>query len=261
MDRTVRDDIFPGLTVKIKTPDNEIAVGIVEEVKTIVAVDFDGIYVVLKTGEEGNIIEIILTKTEQLSLNLISKLKKDLKFDEGQILEFKESFGYPTKAPSSVKITNPDKSIQLIVGKTVSAFANAFGGTLYVGVHDKTHELMGLERDYSLLKDENQNADGLEITIKNTLKGYFNNDNRIFESVYVTTLKYESKDVCIINVKPSTMPFILEDESKYIFYVRHGNSSEPYTIHKFLEYWPKHLQNIAALQSTGKDFLDFLNPF
>jgi len=152
MDSTVRDDIFPGLHVKIKTHDDKIIDGVVKEVLTMISIDYDGICVKLESGEIGNIIEIILTDSIQINLNLISKLKKDLKFEEGQYLEFKESFAYPTKTqdPQNVK---SNKNLKMIVGKSIQAFANAFGGTLYVGIHDKTHDSVGLDRDFSLLKE------------------------------------------------------------------------------------------------------------
>jgi len=93
------------------------------------------------------------------------------------------------------------------------------------------------------------------------LRGYFERGNSIFDFITITMLKYDGKDVCVINVKPSTIPFVMKDESMYHFFVRYGNSSEPYTIHAFLDYWPKHLARITALQSTGQEFLNFLNPF
>ena len=90
MDPKLRDNIFKGLPVKIKDEGDEIIEGIVDEVLTLISIDYDGIYVQLKTGEVGNVIEIIETKTGKNNQNIISKLKRDLRSEEGQFLEFKE---------------------------------------------------------------------------------------------------------------------------------------------------------------------------
>jgi predicted HTH transcriptional regulator/uncharacterized protein YwbE len=258
MDPTIRDDIYSGLIVQIKIETGKLVQGIVDEVLTLVAIDYDGIFVSIETGEKGNIKKIIHTDSERVEINLLSKFKKDLKSDEGDYVEFKETFAYPTTAPASVKITKPVKSIQHIVGKTVQAFANSFGGTLYIGVNDETKNLMGLDRDYSLLKEGKQNSDGLMIEIKNVLAGYFEIGNSIFNSTTVKIFKYNTKDICIINVDPSKIPFIFIDGNTN--YVRTGNGSMPYTVHQFLDYWPDHKKKIIALESGGQDFLNLFNP-
>ena len=91
LDPTIRDNFFSGLTVKIVKNDGESVFGIVKEILTQLAHDQNGIYLELETGEVGNAIEIIQTKTEIESNLLVIQLIKDLKADEGQYIEFKET--------------------------------------------------------------------------------------------------------------------------------------------------------------------------
>ena len=91
LDPTIRDNFFPGLTVKIVKNDGESVFGVVKEIFTQLAHDPNGIYLKLESGEIGNATEIIQTKTEIDSNLLVIQLIKDLKADEGQYIEFKET--------------------------------------------------------------------------------------------------------------------------------------------------------------------------
>ena len=241
LDPTSRDNFFPGLTVKIRTDNGENVSGVVKEVLTILAHDPNGIYLKLESGEIGNCTEIIQTKTEIESNLLVIKMNKDLKADEGQYIEFKETFGASTNAMSQA--TKFDSTIMFSVGKTVQAFANSGGGTLYIGIKDRIRTPVGLERDISLMKEGKKDVDALEIEIKSKLKAFFSRENKIFEYVTVTIIQFQGKDVCIVNVDPSDFPFCLTSthsgSEKDYFYVRIGNSSEKYTANQFFDYWLK----------------------
>jgi len=238
---TLTEDVFPGLDVKIKTLDKKEIVGRVKIVLTKLYCDNNGVFVELESGEQGNIIEVIQTKSEIELNQIIIHLQKDLKSDEGQYVEFKETFAYPTKSKAE-RVTS-DPSIKFYVGKTVQAFANSEGGVLYIGIKDRVRVPVGLDADFSLLKEGNRDYDGLEIEIKNTLKQFFQRDNEIFAFVRVKIVKFLGKDVCVIQVKPSPVPFCLTSphsgHTKDYFYIRISNSSENYTANKFLDYWLK----------------------
>jgi predicted HTH transcriptional regulator len=68
-------------------------------------------------------------------------LKELLAKEEGKTLEFKEN----------------TQSLQKII-QTIIAFANTAGGTLVIGVKDKTKEIIGLD---NLLKDEEKIASAI----------------------------------------------------------------------------------------------------
>ena len=249
LDPTVRDNFFPGLTVKIVKNDGESVFGVVKEIFTQLAHDPNGIYLKLESGEIGNATEIIQTKTEIDSNLLVIQLIKDLKADEGQYIEFKETFGYPTN--SQAENIETDLKLTFSVGKTVQAFANAEGGTLYIGIKDRVRTPVGLDGDISLMSPGKRDVDGLQIEIKSTLKTFFSRGNKIFEFVKVRFVKYQGKDVCIIKSEPSDIPFCLTSkhtgQKHDYFYVRIGNSSEPLTANQFFDYWLKRRTEMFSL--------------
>ena len=239
LDLRDRDTIYPGLAVKIITNEREKLEGIVKKKLTITKFDFNGVLVELESGKIGHVIKAIQTESERESRELIVKFNLDIAQDEGQFLEFKETFAYNASRSDG----KPDKKIMFVVGKTVQAFANKEGGTLYIGIKDRTKEKMSLDRDYSLL-ETNQDADGLEIRIRQKLEKFFQRKLKIFRVVSVKIIKIEGKDVCVINVLPSRFPFILHDNGKEYYHRRIGNSSEPCTVNEFMDEWEEHLDEL-----------------
>jgi len=173
---------------------------------------------------------------------LILDLKVDLTYEENLNLEYKGSFEFDSDKPD-----HPQKYLQKEVSKTIQAFANAEGGRLYIGIHDKTHEPLGLLGDYSFLEDGKKDADGFEIRLRSFLKGKFLIGTDIFNSVEIVVFQYKSQDVCFVNVEPSDEAFVLKNDSSekiFEFHVREGGNSPPKTITEFLKYWPRHLQKM-----------------
>ena len=249
MDHTIRSNFFPGLSVKIILENKKIIEGTVKEILTLIEFDPLGIFVKLETGESGNAIEIIQTDSEIEYNTLKSEFLRNLQMDEMSLVEFKETFSFPvdTEKKSSEISKKDKKEIQSYVAKTIAAFANANGGTLYVGIEDRTKKIKGLERDYQLLQDGKRDADGLEISMRTNLPNFFERGNRIFEYVKIRFIKIDDNDVCVIKVTRSDIAFVLNKESRDFFYVRSGGSSENYSGTKFLDYWVKHLKEISQL--------------
>lgn len=249
MDHTWRNNFFQGLSVKIIQKNGKITEGKVKEVLTLVEFDPSGIFVKLETGESGNVIEIIQTESEITYNQLKSELLRNLQMGEMERVEFKETFSFPTNPEKKISeiSKNEKKEIQSHIAKTIAAFANAYGGTLYVGIQDRTKEIKGLERDYQLLSEGKRDADGLEIDMMNNLPNFFERGNRIFEYIKIRSVKIDGKDVCVIKVTRSEIAFILNKDSRDFFYVRSGGSSENYSGTKFVDYWVKHLKEISQL--------------
>jgi len=261
LDVTNRDDIFPGLSVKIKTKDGIIVEGIVKKILTLIAIDYQGIAVQLETDEIGKVIEVIQTASEIEYNNLASEFNKDITIEENQFLEYKETFAYPTDFELKDITKNDKKQVRFWTAKTIAAFANSYGGTLYIGVKDNPREVIGLDRDYQLLDDGHKTTDGLGIKMKSVLTPFFGRGSRIFESVNINFIKYNQVDICVVKVKPSYLAFIVNFDSKDHFFVRHDDSSQPYEPNQFLDYWPKHLVEIQGLQFGGQKSTNFVNPF
>ena len=249
-----RSDVLPGMYVHILTDNQEQLEGIVKKTKGEVDYHPQGIKVVLsgKDGIDGKIgraQKIEIPKDNALLLiNAQRQLKTDLAYEENNNLEYKGSFQFDSDRPE-----HKAKFLQKSVVKTIQAFANADGGRLYIGIHDKTHKPLGLSGDYTFLKEGKQDLDGFEIDLLNFLADQFFIRGEIYNSVSIVPFQYEGEDVCLIEVKSSDVAFLTQKgvtcpecncSSKGVqneVYVRKGGSSQPKTITEFLNYWPKHL--------------------
>lgn len=142
--------------------------------------------------------------------------------DEGQILELKASIAFP---PGESK-ANIGKQLYTIL-KELTAFMNTEGGTLYIGIHDKTKKVIGIEGDFQFLNSDEEDEyngsykedkDGYELKIRNTM-------DRLCPSLAnsLTTISFESLEghvFCKIEVKPARRPIFLSGTQ---LFVRQGN--------------------------------------
>lgn len=142
--------------------------------------------------------------------------------DEGQKLELKTSIAFP---PCEGK-ANIGKQLYTIL-KELTAFMNTEGGTLYIGIHDKTKKVIGIEGDFQFLNSDEEDEyngsykedkDGYELKIRNTM-------DRLCPSLAnsLTTISFESLNgviYCKIDVKPARRPIFLSGTQ---LYVRQGN--------------------------------------
>lgn len=245
-----RRDVLPGMYVYILTDKGEKSEGIVAEVLGIAEHHPDGIKVKLENGVVGRTKKIAIPKDNALvGINAQKQLKIDLEYNENGNLEYKGSFQFDSDRPE-----HKAKFLQKSVVKTIQAFANADGGRLYIGIHDKTHEPLGLSGDFSFLNEGKRDLDGFEINLLSFLPDQFLIGGDIFNSVDIIPFQYNGKDVCLIDVESSDIAFLLKQgvtcpecqfSSKGVqneIYVRQGGSSQPKTITQFLNYWPNHLE-------------------
>ena len=142
--------------------------------------------------------------------------------DENQTLELKTSIAFP---PGEGK-ANIGKQLYNIL-KELTAFMNTKGGTLYIGVHDKSKKVIGIDGDYKFLNDDEEDdfngtykedKDGYELKIRNTI-------DRLCPSLAnsLMDIKFESLEkqtYCKIDVQPARRPIFLSGTQLYI---RQGN--------------------------------------
>lgn len=142
--------------------------------------------------------------------------------DESQTLELKTSIAFP---PGNGE-ADIDKQLYNIL-RVLTAFMNTDGGVLYIGIHDKTKKVVGIEDDYAHLNEGEDddfndsysaNNDGYQLKIRNTI-------NRFCPSVAnsLITIEFESllgKTYCKITVKAARRPIFLCGTQ---LFVRQGN--------------------------------------
>lgn len=160
--------------------------------------------------------------TENKLANLWAKLPVLAVGDESQTMELKTSIVFPPGEGEA----NIGKQLYTIL-KELTAFMNTDGGTLYIGIHDKTKKVIGIEGDYKYLNDDEkdeyngsykEDKDGYELKIRNTM-------DRLCPSLAnsLTTISFESlegNEYCVIDVKPARRPIFLSGTQ---LYVRQGN--------------------------------------
>lgn len=114
--------------------------------------------------------------------------------EEGKTLEFKENA----------------KPLQKIIN-TIIAFANTAGGTLVIGIKDKTKEVLGLE---NILKDEEKVSNAIADSIEPLLT----------PSIHLST--WRDRDLLIIQVPHTIGPFYLKSKGEANgTYIRLGSTN------------------------------------
>ena len=145
--------------------------------------------------------------------------------NESENLELKSSIVFP---PSTEHIADIDKQLSTII-KVLVAFMNTNGGNLYIGIHDKTKAIVGIEEDYLHLNDgeeddyDNYSADndGYELKIRNRIDKYCTG---VAGSLISFEFKEESgHKYCIIKVKPARRPVWFKGNQ---LWVRQGNRNK-----------------------------------
>lgn len=164
-------------------------------------------------------------------LNNISIIKQDITTTvdlmdmilsgEHEFLEFKSTMRWNWRENCL------DKKMEEIILKTISAFSNAEGGKLLIGVTDDGG-ILGLESDYNTLPSPNK--DSFELHLRNIVNKTFGKE---FAATNLT-IRFpivNDLEICEVNIKPGLHPLYctVADKSGAAnkkFYVRSGNSSQ-----------------------------------
>jgi predicted HTH transcriptional regulator len=149
---------------------------------------------------------------------------------EGFFLEFKETLRYDTRKGEV------SKEIEKVVMKAVVGFLNADGGTLIIGVNDDG-KVTGLESDYKTLPKKSR--DGFENHLTMLVKTMIGLSFTKYVGVKFENI--EGKDICILTVREGHKPaYLINGDKKEDFYVRVGNSTQPYSMSETSEYIKTH---------------------
>ncbi len=153
---------------------------------------------------------------------------------EHGFLEFKSTMRWNWKE------NRLDKKMEEIILKTISAFSNAEGGKLLIGVTDEG-EILGLEFDYNTFKEANK--DHFELHLRNIINNAFGKE---FGAIYLNVRFpiVNDTEICEIDIKAAKTPLYCEvaDKNGTIqkkFYIRSGNSSQELDIEETASYIKK----------------------
>ena len=140
---------------------------------------------------------------------------------ETENAEFKSSLRY------DYRLEKENKILENVILKSIAAFANAKGGTLFIGIDDDMN-ILGLENDYNTLKKND--ADYFELHIRKLINNQFG-ISFVNESLLLYFPEIEEKQICVIQINPSFSPLYIKTKDKQgqsieKFYVRSGNASQ-----------------------------------
>jgi len=149
---------------------------------------------------------------------------------ENDNVEFKSSLRWSTKEEKV------DKRLEAVVVKTLSAFMNARGGTLFLGIND-AGEPVGIEPDYKTFQRK-PNQDGFMLKLSDLISKNLGAQSHKFIVSDIQSMA--GRDVCRIRVSPSDRPVFVKDQGKEAFYIRAGASSIPLGMSQAHEYISSH---------------------
>ena len=123
-----------------------------------------------------------------------------------------------------------NKLLEEVILKSISAFANAKGGTLFIGVTDEL-EIIGLENDFNTLKK--QDVDYFELHLRKLINNQF---SLRFSNKHILMQfpEIDDKIICVIQIIAGDAPLYLKTKNRQgheteKFYVRSGNASQEIT--------------------------------
>ena len=179
---------------------------------------------------------------------------KMIQLGETDLVEFKSTFAVPlefdrahweSKGLSSQSIdqkyVESEKGVIHSVLKTITAFINSQGGTLFLGVSDGG-KVLGLQPDYRK-NPKKPNADGLELTIRAMLKDRI--DPVPHSLVEFQLLTQETNEFFRIDVKPDFDPHHLDQNQVFI---RDGNQTVQLTGPSLTKWIAKRIDQKRSLQ-------------
>ncbi len=135
---------------------------------------------------------------------------------EGQLVEFKSTLRY------DMRTGGVNKKLEHVVAKTVAAFMNSDGGSLFIGVDDHRNAI-GLELDYGTLSKKDR--DGFQLHLANILDKYLGKD--VMKLWKLNWPNFDDKQICHVQVTKANKPVYVSSEGKEEFFVRKEGSSQP----------------------------------
>ena len=145
-----------------------------------------------------------------------NEIKELIRLGENEYLEMKSTLRFDLREA----VVN--KNLEHVISKTISAFLNANGGNLIIGVDDNGN-VLGLEKDMETLTKKD--IDGFELHLRQIISKYLNGS---FEKyLKISFPEIENKLICLVKILKSGTPVFVSHEGKDSFYVRIGNSSIP----------------------------------
>jgi len=172
----------------------------------------------LKHRSEALYIEILKRIEPSSTSAPIDSVHELILEGEGQMIEFKSTMRY------DMRTGEVNKKLEHVIAKTVAAFMNSAGGSLFIGVDDNQNAI-GLEKDYTTLSKPDR--DGFQLHLSNLLDKYLGKE--VMKLWKLEWPIYDEKQICVVQVTAGNKPVYVTYEGKEEFFVRKEGSSQPLT--------------------------------
>lgn len=173
----------------------------------------------------GTALKVVRALAERLTNYLRSREQTStwelIKMGEGEHVEFKSSLRWNQHAKKK------DSAIEHAILKTIAAFMNSEGGTLFIGVNDDG-EAIGLKHD------QFPNNDKMMLHLTKLIKDRISPLHNQFVDLSIDEIK--GNDVFRVECEAATVPAYLSKGSDDYFYVRSGPSTINLELRKVYEY-------------------------
>lgn len=176
--------------------------------------------------------EALIRSSGSLDEESIKPIIKELEYKyyldkirENSKVEFKSSLRW------DINKNCVNKELGKDIAKTISAFLNYKGGTIYIGISDDC-TVYGIENDIKTLK--HKNIDGFERVLIQVIENYL--ERGLMQYIEIKFEKREEKTICIVKVKPSPRPVYLKSKKGKEFYIRVGNTTRLLDIEQAINY-------------------------
>lgn len=176
------------------------------------------------------LLEQKMNEASKLAGEMIREKKTGLEaLREDETVEFKSSIEWDYKQ------NKPNKDLIVSIAKTIAGFMNADGGRLIIGIDDDKN-ILGLEKDISLLKK--QNEDGFQLKIGEIVSNYIGKEHA--QLISTSFEDYDGKKVASVQVKKASEPVYVENKDTTHFFIRTGNSTQQLNTKEATAYIKKH---------------------
>lgn len=151
---------------------------------------------------------------------------------ENDFVEFKSSLRWDYRQEKL------NKGLENVIAKTISAFLNTNGGTLFIGVDDSGTPL-GLEPDCNTLSKKN--SDGFLLALTNLINQQLG--KKYHEFISVNLVNIDDKAICAIAIQKSNSPVFISKNDQDEFYIRASASSQPLKMSEAMDYIQSHFND------------------
>ena len=147
---------------------------------------------------------------------LVEEVEELILGGESEFVEFKETLRFDTRTK------DVNKKLEFVIAKTIAAFLNFEGGSLFIGVNDKG-EAVGLIDDINTLKKGDRDAFLLQLT--EVIKKYISVEHH--KHIKPTFPTIDGTEICRVAVAKSSKPVFISHEGRDDFFIRSNCSSTP----------------------------------